>query len=114
MGYPVRRCSSPKSLITSVPEYGLLQSTFSTPIPSQKAFTTDFGKPSGNVGKGLLSWIPAISQCPVVESLPADTSLILPQDARGFFAAPTEARGFIFPRPSFPKLGSLHLVISHT
>src|SRR5512145_83951 len=85
MSLPVRTCSAPNRSMIAVP----LAATFpSTPRPVRRSnsLISSGGKPSGYVGKGLLSWIPQISQCPVVLSLPADAGRIRPQ------AEPLEVR----------------------
>ena len=51
------------------------------------------GKPWGNVGIATSVTRPAISQCPVIVSLPADASAIAPQAPRADAAGGTPATG---------------------
>src|SRR5437660_7088294 len=50
--------------------------------------------------------MPAISQCPVVVSLPFDCKAHLPNDARGCETGATPFRGRMFPRPQLCRFGS--------
>src|SRR4029077_2630193 len=77
MGRPVARCSGPSSSMISVPEAGRLPST-RRPIACSNGVRTAGGDPSGNSGNAWSSRIPIISQCPVVVSLPAETSVARP------------------------------------
>ena len=69
--------------MTAVPEAGALHSQPETPVRAAIAARSSSSKPSGKVGKARSSGTPAISQCPVVVSLPALASLIFPKAASG-------------------------------
>ena len=56
------------------------------PMASSKASISSLGKPSGKVGKACASRRPAISQWPVVVSLPGLCSAILPKAPAAFTA----------------------------
>ena len=77
IGLPVRRCSGPSSAMISVPDAGTLPRA-GRPIRSWNGCMISGGKPSGYRGKGRSSTIPAISQWPVVVSLPAERSVSRP------------------------------------
>jgi hypothetical protein len=85
-----------------VPDAGLLQSIF-LPIFSLKGSIISDGKPSGYVGNALSKIIPAISQWPVVVSLPLDASAMMPKEAMGFFIFFIPSNLAIFPMPSISR-----------
>ena len=53
------------------------------PMRRSKSSMRSAGKPSGNVGNGRSRTSPAISQCPVTESLPGDASAMRPNAPTG-------------------------------
>ena len=65
------------------------------------------GKPSGNVGNGRSSTRPAISQCPVTESLPGEASAMRPKAARGRSTGGIPGSVAMFPSPSAWSVGTL-------
>src|SRR5919198_2311395 len=105
MGRPVERCSSPSSSMMSVPEAGLLPSTF-RPIASSNGWITASGKPFGYVGKGRSRTTPAISQCPVVLSLPAERSVSRPWAVPGPASGGTPRISVSNPSPSAARFGA--------
>ena len=70
----------------SVPDAGTLPST-ERPIAASNGSITSGGNPFGYKGNGSSRRMPIISQCPVVVSLPAESSVARP------CAEPTSARG---------------------
>ena len=61
----------------AVPDAALLPIVF-RPMRRSNSAMTSAGKPFGNVGKARSRITPAISQCPVTESLPGERSAIRP------------------------------------
>jgi phosphopentomutase len=55
------------------------------PVLNRKSFIKLSGKPSGKYEKSVSTYKPPNSQCPVIESLPFDTSFNLPNEANGLF-----------------------------
>src|SRR4051794_6012832 len=101
IGSPVARCASPSSATISVPDAGTLPSTPCS-IADENGPITSSGNPFGYSGNGVSSRTPIISQCPVVVSLPAETSVArpcaVPGSARG--TTPSIAVNRPSPRPS--------------
>ena len=104
MRAPVRRCSSPSSWMISVPDAAQLPST-PRPVFSRNGARISSGKPSGKVRKGVSSRSPASSQWPVAVSLPADSSVSLPNAPRACFAGATPSSGRMLPSPSSARVG---------
>jgi len=82
------------------------------PVKRENSSITTDGNPFGKVGKGRSRWMPAISQCPVVLSFPAEAGRMLPH-------APTESSlrrrplsGLMFPRPNCSRLGRVKPPVS--
>src|ERR1700722_1528531 len=92
-------CSSPSCASISVPEAGRLPSG-SLPAIAANAPMTSGGNPSGYVGNGALVVMPAISQCPVIVSLPFERSAKRATNAAGRSAAGTPRIAVKFPSPS--------------
>ena len=90
--------------MTSVPEYGLLTIT-PLPVFSEKALIISLGNPFGYVGSGFGDTSPAISQCPIIVSLPIERSMHLPTAASGDAEVPSEDSPSIFPIPILTRLG---------
>ena len=65
------------------------------------------GNPSGYTGNGSGEYIPAISQCPIVVSFPADTSASFPKHPMGLSQRSRLCAPSILPIPSFTILGIL-------
>ena len=74
----------------AVPEAVLLPSS-PRPAAARSASVIAGGKPCGKVGIASSVTSPAISQCPVMVSLPAEASRIAPQAPRGAATAGTPA-----------------------
>src|SRR5262245_40402707 len=89
----------------SVPEAGTLPST-SRPIWRSNGSMISGGKPFGYSGKGSVRTIPAISQCPVVVSLPAERSVRRPRAVPGRASGSTPAIVVSMPRPRAPRFGA--------
>ena len=105
MRSPVAMCSAPSSSMIAVPDAALLPSR-PRPAAARSGCVIAGGKPSGNVAIACLVTSPAISQWPVIVSLPADASRITPQAARGAAASRTPAIAVRLPRPIACRLGS--------
>ena len=90
----------------AVPDAGTLPST-PRPIADSNGSNTSGGNPSGYKGNGRSSRMPIISQCPVVVSLPADTSVARPCAVPGA-GAPGEIPSMSArrPRPSDASAGA--------
>src|SRR6185369_4509596 len=76
------------------------------PDAARRASVISGGKPCGNVAIARSVTRPAISQCPVMVSLPADASFITPTAPRAAAAAGTPAMSVTCPSPSAPRFGS--------
>ena len=90
----------------AVPEAVLLPMS-PRPAAARSASVISGGKPLGKVGSASVVTRPAISQCPVMVSLPAEASRIAPQAPRGAAAAGTPAMAVRWPSPSAPRFGSV-------
>src|SRR3979411_616993 len=90
----------------SVPEAGILPSTPGTPVSVINRSRIDCGNPFGYVGNACCKTIPAISQWPVVVSLPFERKAHLPNDPRGSELGDTPRNGRTFPNPQLCKFGS--------
>ena len=90
--------------MTCVPEYGLLHSTL-RPTAFENSSSISCGNPFGKVGIGFLEINPAISQCPVVVSLPADCSVILANTPSGAAYGVFAVTPSILNNPSFSIFG---------
>ncbi len=77
MGFLVCMCSGPRRSMISVPEATTLPRV-PRPIRRSNSAIISGGKPDGKVGNGRSRTTPAISQWPVTESFPAETSAIRP------------------------------------
>src|SRR5688500_1828448 len=97
-------CSAPSRSIISVPEATTLPRV-PRPMRRSNSVMSCGGNPAGNVGNGRSSTTPIISQCPVTESLPADTSAIRPCAPRGGPGG-EPASGARRSRPSDRSVGS--------
>ncbi len=106
MGLPVFTCSSPSTLMISVPDAGMLPRIPGTEVSRINLSITDGGNPFGYVGNAWSKMIPAISQCPVVVSLPLERSAHRPYEPRSWSNGGTPCSGRIFPRPYRCRLGS--------
>ena len=91
-------------MIISVPEAWKLPIK-PYPISFEILSTNSTGKPSGNTAKSFLVISPAISQCPVVESLPRDASASFPTIEKPFWLFKPSI-SVIAPKPSFSNVGS--------
>src|SRR5579871_1652940 len=105
MGRPVSRCRAPNSAMIAVPDAGRLPST-GRPMRASNARITSGGNPCGYVGNGRASASPISSQCPVVLSLPAAVSAIVPNAPAGMGSGGTPRMEPRRPRPSRPMTGS--------
>ncbi len=97
--------SAPSSSMIAVPDAALLPSR-PRPAAARSGCVIAGGKPSGNVAIACLVTSPAISQWPVIVSLPAEASRITPHAARGAAASRTPAIAVRLPRPIACRLGS--------
>src|SRR5262249_57765241 len=70
-----------------------------------KGSRTAGGNPSGKVAKGRSMPRPAIPQCPVVVSFPAEASTIFPNAPAGWIAGGTPRIIVRLPRPYFCRYG---------
>ena len=86
--------------MTCVPEYGLLQMILRPNAFSSSAMTSG-GKPSGYVGIGRSETIPAISQWPVVVSLPRESSRRRAKAPIGWASGVPQPTPSILKRPIF-------------
>ena len=89
----------------SVPEAGMLPRTW-RPIARSKGSMISGGNPWGYSGNGSPSSIPIISQCPVVVSLPAETSVARPCAVPAAARGATPSIGVSRPRPSSSSAGT--------
>jgi hypothetical protein len=105
MSAPERSCSAPSSSMMAVPDAPLLPMR---PRPAARASGSVIraGNPRGNVSNGTSVTSPAISQCPVMVSLPADASTMLPYAPSGAATAGTPAICVTCPNPSAPRFGN--------
>jgi hypothetical protein len=76
IGFPVRKCSGPRSSMICVPLAGKLPRNVT--FASRSIADTNSGGKCSNSPNGSSSITPANSQCPVVLSFPADRSHIIP------------------------------------
>ena len=100
---PVCMCWTPSSSMMAVPDAVLLPSK-PRPAAAASAVMIAGGKPFGNVAIAVSVTRPAISQWPVMVSLPADASRIAPQAPRG--AARRARRGWSSHGPAPALRGS--------
>src|SRR5947208_2625809 len=91
----------------SVPDAGIFPRMPGTRARVTNCSITCVGNPLGYVGKAFCRTIPAISQCPVVVSLPFDRSVHFPYEQNGDLTAGILASGRILPSPIFSRFGSL-------
>ena len=99
--------------MTSVPEYGRLQSVF-LPVAFSNACITSGGKPCGYVGSGLGESRPASSQWPMVVSFPFDDSVRRANEPCGSAAAGRQETPSMLNRPSFRRFGTAQQALAQT
>ena len=99
----------------AVPLAGMFAKIPLQPVSSINLSISSFGKPWGNVAKGFSETSPAISQWPVVVSLPLDFSCKVPYCPIGVAVLLIPSKSWILPNPNNSKDGtSSPLLKAHT